>query len=230
MKQFLSVVACVLALVSCGRQGVRTFWDTHSIDYTDVGAAEDQFADFAELAVASDPEDAVAALDALFDKLLEDEVAYYLYSEWMEGAFYSLLSPCRSAALYSKAVERLVSDGVFSMDDCQPWLQRRDWIQYNQAGQPATVPGVTSFGEETLVLVLDLGCPSCREALESVAAEWPSLRRIAVGCGHGPQPSVEGWEYLFPENADAVFDPRMTPVYFIVSANGTVETSYSLAL
>jgi hypothetical protein len=232
MKRFLAVVACALLLVSCGRQGVRSFWSSHSIDYTHIRAAEDQFADFAELAVASRPEDACAAIDSLFDRLLEDEVAYYIYAEWVDGAFYSPLSPCRNAALYSKAVERMVTDGVFSQDDCEPFLQKREWIQYNQKGAKATVPGRSSFKGRTLVLVLDLGCPSCREALEKLASDpaWEDVEKWAVGLGYGPAPDVPDWDYLFPGDGTAVFDIHMTPVYFVVAADGTVETSYTLAL
>ncbi len=222
----------ILTLVSCGNAGVKEFWDSHSIDYSDIRAAEDQFAEFAERAVAAPEEDACAALDALFDRLREDEVAYYIYSEWMDAAFYSLLSPCRHAALYSKAVDRIVSDGVLPMDDCEPYLRKREWIQYNRVGEKATVPGVSSFDGETLVLVLDLSCPSCREALTKLAEapEWAGLRHIAIGCGHGPAPDVSGWEYVFPEHTETVFDIQLTPIYFVVAPDGTVELPYTPAI
>lgn len=125
MRLILRLFPIILALASCGNAQVKDFWDTHSIDYSDYRAAEDQFAEFAEQAVAAPVDDACAALDALFDRLCEDEVAYYIYAEWMDAAFYNLLSPCRNAALYSKAVDRIVSDGILSMDDCDPYLQKR---------------------------------------------------------------------------------------------------------
>lgn len=232
MKKWLVILLCMALFAGCRGQGVRSFWDTHSIDYSDIDAAEEQFATFAEKAVASNEEDALAAIDALFDLLKEDEVAYYIYLDWINGAFYSLLSPCRSAVLYGKAVDRMVRDGILSPEDCEPFVRRREWIQYNRAGEPAKVPGLETFDARTLVLVLDLACPSCREALEKLAAapEWAMVRKVAVACGPGPEPSIQGWEYLFPGNATAVFDPRMTPVYFVVGENGLVETSYTLAL
>ena len=98
---------------------------------------------------------------------------------------------------------------------------------YNQKGALATVPGVT-FRERTLVLVLDQGCPSCKEALDSLAAQWPDARRIAVCCGYGAIPAQPGWEYLTEEPSRAVFDPKMTPIYFVVSPDGIVETPYTL--
>lgn len=231
MKQILMIAAVALLSLSCARTGVAAFWDTHSIDYSDIHAAEDQFADFAELAVAAPEKEALQALDVLFDQLKKDEVAYYIYSDWMSGAFYNLLSPCRSAVLFSKAVERMVTDGVLTASACEPFLRQRDWIQYNLAGAPATVPGVALDGR-TLVLVLDLGCSSCRLALEKLGEDprWEGLRHVAIGCGYGPTPSVEGWEYVVPADAAVVFDPRLTPIYFVVGKDGRVEVPYALAL
>ena len=232
-KRAFTLLLLILTLVSCQEQGIRAFWKTHSIDYSDIDAAEDQFADFAEQAVAAPEKDALAALDDLFDKLKRDTVAYYIYSDWMSAAFYNLLSPCRNAGLFSRAVERMVADGIVSPGTVEPFLRQRDWIQYNQQGELATVPGITSFDERTLVLVLDVGCTSCRQALETVGGDprWTNVRRVAVCCGYGPRPDVPAWEYLFPdEKAATVFDPRLTPIYFVVAPGGNVELPYTLAL
>ena len=232
MKHPFTVILCLVLLAGCQASGVRTFWNTHSIDYSDIRAAEDQFARFAEQAVSAPEPDALEALDVLFDRLRQDTVAYYLYSEWVDGAFYSPLSPCRNAALYAKAVDRMVTDAVLQDYECRPYLQKREWILFNQPGEPAIVPGLVPFGSRTLVLVLDLGCPSCREALEALLSDprWTDVYKVAVGLGHGPRPAVDGWDYLFPENGSAVFDIRMTPVYFVVAADGTVESGYTLAI
>lgn len=233
MKQlrFFSAIL-LLALFSCHPQGIRSFWKTHRIDYSEYSVAEDQFADYAEQAVAAPEKDALASLDVLFNQLKKDTVAYYIYADWMSGAFYNLLSPCRSPRLFSKAVERMVADGVIPGDVCEPFLQQREWIQYNLAGEPATVPGLSAFEERTLVLVLDLGCSSCRRALEKLGSDpqWADVRRVAVGTGYGPIPDVPGWEYLKPDAATVVFDPRLTPIYFVVAPGGTVEIPYTFAL
>lgn len=221
----------ILPIISCSEQGVRSFWKTHSIDYTDIDAAQEQFADFAELAVAAPEKEAIAALDVLFDQLRKDEVAYYIYADWMAGAFYNLHSPCRNAQLFNRAVERMEKDGVMTVGACEPFIRQRNWIGYNRQGTQADVPGVT-FDRRTLVLVLDLGCSSCREALEKLEADprWKDLRHVAVGCGYGSVPDVPGWEYFTPDNATEVFDPRLTPVYFVVSPEGIVEQPYTIAL
>ena len=232
MKHSAVIILCLALLAGCQASGIRGYWDAFPLLEKDLSLSEDRFAGFAELAVAAPQDQALAAMDVLFDKLKQDSVAYYIYSEWVDGAFYSLLSPCRSVPLYSKAVERMVSDAVLQMEECQPFLQKREWMQFNQPGAPATVPGHGPFTSRTLVLVLDLGCPSCREALEKLSSDpqWANTCRLAVCCGRGPEPTVPGWEYLSPENASAVFDPHLTPIYFVIAADGTVERGYTLVL
>lgn len=232
MKHSAEMILCLALLLGCQASGIRGFWNDVPLLEKDISLSEDRFADFAEQAVAAPEADALAAMDALFDKLKQDTVAYYVYSEWMDGAFYTMLSPCRSAVLYDKAVERMVTDGILSMDECTPFLRNREWIQYNLEGAQATVPGLSQIDTRTLVLVLDLSCPSCRQALEKLAEDpqWNTVHKVAVGLGYGPQPTVPGWDYLSPENGTVVFDIHMTPVYFVVAADGTVESGYAPAL
>jgi len=232
MRKLSLYVLCLVLLAGCQTGNVLTFWDGRSIDVENMDAAEQQFADFAELAASAPEQDALAALDILFDKLMQDPVAYYVYADWMDGAFYSLLSPCRSDVLYGKAVERMMTDGIMEEGIYAPCLKRLEWMQYNLEGAKAIVPGCSHFDTRTLVLVIDLGCPSCREALEKLGTDpaWSGTRKIAVGLGDGPQPAVPGWEYLFPENGMALFDKSMSPVYFVVASDGTVEKGYTLAL
>ena len=219
-----------MVLTSCQEQGVRAFWKTHSIDYTDIQAAEDQFALFAEQAVAAPEKEAEAALDGLCKQLKKDTVAYYIYASWMESAFYNLLSPCRHPQLFSKAVDRMAADGLLTPDVCAEYRQKQQWALTNRPGQPAVVPDGPLAGTRTLVLVIDRSCSSCREALETMgpAPEWEGVRKVAVCCGRGPQPATPGWEYVAQDPENPVFDPHMTPIYFVVAADGTVETPYTL--
>ena len=232
MNHSAVVFLCLALLTGCQASGIRSYWNDVPLLEKDLSVSEDRFARFAEQAVSVPEDEAFAAMDALFDKLKQDTVAYYIYSEWMDGAFYSPLSPCRNAAFYDKAVDRLVTDGILSTDECEPFLRRREWILYNREGAKATVPGLSDIDTRTLVLVLDLSCPSCREALQKLAEEpqWNDAKKLAVCLGYGPQPSVPGWDYLFPENGDVVFDIHMSPFYFVVAADGTVERGYALAL
>ena len=187
MNRIWGILLCLTLLPGCRTESILTFWNTHSIDYSDVSAAQDQFAEFAEKAVASDEAEAIASLDVLFDKLKEDEVAYYLYSNWFDGAFYNPLSPCRNAALYSKAADRIVSDGILTASDAARFIQNKEWIMLNRVGSKAVIPGVPDINTRTLVVVLDPGCPSCRNALASLASDpqLGQLRRVAVCCGFG---------------------------------------------
>ena len=232
MRHSAVFILCLALLTGCQASGIRGFWNDVPLLENDLSVSEDRFASFAEQAVSAPEEDALAAMDDLFDKLKEDPVAYYIYTEWIDASFYSPLSPCRSAVLYDKAVDRIVADGILSADECGPFLRNREWILYNREGAKATVPGISEFNARTLVLVLDMSCPSCREALQNLAEDpqWNDAKKLAVCLGYGPQPSVPGWDYLFPENGAVVFDIHMTPVYFVVAADGTVERGYTLAL
>ena len=232
MRHSAVFILCLALLTGCQASGIRGFWNDVPLLENDLSVSEDRFASFAEQAVSAPEEDALAAMDDLFDKMKQDPVAYYIYTEWMDGSFYSPLSPCRNAVLYDKAVDRIVADGILSADECEPFLQKREWILYNREGAKATVPGISDFDTRTLVLVMDLSCPSCREALQNLAEDpqWNDAKKLAVCLGYGPQPSVPGWDYLFPENGAVVFDIHMSPFYFVVAADGTVERGYALAL
>ena len=231
MKHAVELILCLALLAGCQASGIRGYWNSVPLLEKDLSLSEDRFALFAEQAVVAPEADALAAMDVLFDRLKQDTVAYYIYSDWVDGAFYNLLSPCRNATLYSKAIDRMIADGVLQESEYEPFLRRRQWILYNQPDAPASVPGCPAFTERTLVLVLDLSCPSCREALEQLSADarWAGVRRVAVCCGYGPHPTVPGWDYLFPEDASSVFDPHLTPIYFVVAAGGTVESGYTPA-
>lgn len=231
MNRFTIILLLSLASLSgCQRGGVSGYWSENGIGYDDYDAAQDRFAVFAEKAVAAGPDEAYDEIDVLFDSLKTDEVAYYIYTDWIDAAFYNPLSPCRNADLYGKAVERILSDGILSGRETDSFTRHLDWIQYNRVGDDAYLPEVALDGHRTLVLVLDLSCPSCRESLSRMAdsPEWTDVRRVAIGFGYGPHPDVPGWEYHYPETASSVFDPAITPVYFVVSADGKVESTYKL--
>ena len=232
MKIAAKMILCLALLAGCQASGIRGYWNNLPLLENDLRLSEDRFAEFAELAVKAPEADALEAMDILFDRLSRDSVAYYIYSDWVDGAFYSLYSPCRSATLYNKAVERIVTDAVLTTDECEPFLRKREWIGYNLPGEKATVPGYASFSDRTLVLVLDLSCPSCRQALDRLASDpqWADVHRLAVCLSQGSLPSDPGWDFLSDKNTAAVFDPQVTPIYFVVAADGTVEQGYTLAL
>ena len=201
MRRSTFIFLLLAVLAGCRENAnVADFWNTHSIDYSDIDAAQDQFARYAEQAVAAEKTDALASMDV--------------------------------AALYGKAVDRIVTDGILSKNEYARFEQNLKWIGFNRVGESATVPGVELDGRRTLVLLLDPGCPSCREALTVLAEkpEWADVRRVAVVCAPGPDPDVPSWDYYYPEDATDVFDPSLTPMYFVISADGVVESTYKPAL
>ena len=228
MKRLAVIFLLLSALTGCRDARVKYFWYTHDIDYSEVDSARSQFIDYAALASLADTSVARASIDRLYDKLVKDEVAYYLYAEWVEGIFYHPFSPYRSAPIFSRAVERMGTDGIFSEDECFPYRQRLAWMRLIREGEKASVPGVSLDGRRTLVAVADLGCHSCIEALDSLATDgkWADVRRVAISCGHGPEFPLQGWERVLPERTRDVFDTRFAPFCFVVSADGVVESSY----
>ena len=142
LRHVLALIFTAAVLLSCqsgkkpagsvisteAEKSLSDYWshnDWHIVE-GDIRVNEDRFADFAELAAAAPKKEAIAALGALLDTLkAEDEVAYYIYAGWVEGAFYNPLSPCRNYELYSYAVDRIASDGILSEDECAPMLRRK---------------------------------------------------------------------------------------------------------
>ena len=232
MQRFLSIVLTLVLLTGCRETGIRGFWDDVALLEDDIRLSEDRFADFAEKAAAAPEAEALAELDNLFGRLRQDTIAHWLYCEWCASAFYSALSPCRNAALYSRAVEHMVSDGILPADEVAPYIQMRDWIQLNQTGSRAVVPGVDVTGIRTLVLVLDFSCPSCRQALTTLGSnpDFAGMRHVAVCYGQGQATDIPGWEFVFPDNFSSFFDKTMTPVYFVISQDGEVEQTYTPAI
>ena len=232
MKYAVKILLCLALLSGCQASDIRGYWNALPLLENDIRLSEDRFADFAEQAVAAPEADALKAIDVLFDKLCRDSVAYYIYTEWVDGAFYSLFSPCRNATIYNKAVERIVTDAVLSTEECEPFLQKQAWINYNLPGARATVPGHSTFTERTLVLVLDLSCPSCLKVLDKLSSDpqWAGVRHLALCCGYSPHPAIPGWDFVSLGDDNAVFDPHLTPIYFVVAADGTVESGYKPAL
>ena len=80
---------CLALLMGCQASGIRGFWNDVPLMEEDLSVSEDRFASFAEQAVSAPEEEALVAMDDLFDKLKEDPVAYYIYTEWIDGSFYS---------------------------------------------------------------------------------------------------------------------------------------------
>lgn len=228
-KQLILSTVCLAILAGCHSGGIRGYWDNAPLLDADITVSEDRFARFAELTVKASPEDALMEMDNLFNRLSENEVAYYLYPEWLDGAFYSIYSPCRNYLLYSRAVERIVTDGILPMDECEQYIRRREWFSYNLVGERATVPSFVPDGRRTIVMVLDLGCSSCRQTLETMS-DMKDVRKVALGLGRGPVPETPGWEFIRSQDLDAIFDIHQTPAYFIVSEDGNVETTYTPAI
>lgn len=240
-RRVLTLIFIASVLLSCqsGKkprgETLDGFWDRHDWHVTEgqIEKTEELFATFAELAAAAPEKEGTAALGALLDTLkAKDEVAYYVYAGWVEGAFYHPLSPCRNYSLFSYAVSRYESDGILTPDECMPLQQKKRWMGLNLLGEIAVYPEADPEGRSTLAVVVDLSCPSCRESLSRLAesTEWATARHIAICLGHGNLPDVPGWEYRPLKDASEWFDIHMTPVYYVIDPSGVVIQTYTPAL
>lgn len=238
-KHLVPFAVAILALiVSCckSNSGLAVYWQKHDVTVTESNyrEAQDCFAEFAELAVAAPVNEACAALDTLFNRLLADDVSYYVYSEWMVSAFHSFLSPCRNPALFAKAVGRLSSDGIMSREEVAPLMEIAAKDMLNLPGSPCTIPELMDAegnptpwtpGSETVFAVVNLDCATCVGALNALL-EQPGAH-VALCYGRTPAPSIPGWEYRFSPALDDIFDLEAAPFWFTVGADGNVATPYS---
>ena len=236
-KRVVIILLFALVFTGCDRS-VTGYWEKHGTDISDISAAEDVFAIFAEKAVAGPEEEAVAEMDRLFDRLKADTIAYYVYGEWSASAFYSLLSPCRNCSLFTHAVDRMESDGV--IDDggtMQRYLRLRNICRYNRVGDSLTLPVlydrdfkpvvIAGPARQSLFLVLDLGCPSCMEAIDKAYSIAPAALKYALVFGPPPIPNLPGWEVYRFRDPESIIDFDAAPYYFIAGPDGKIQTGYT---
>ena len=246
-QYLLTAIFCLALLSGCKCSGeksqtdITSFWNGIPLLEENIQNSEDRLADFAELAVAAPEEKAKAAIDSLFLRLNEDEVAYYVYAEWFIGAFYHFLSPCRNCDLFTYTADKILQEQVLDSNILDKYERMRTACTTNRKGTQLTLPAVYDadgspidipHGQRTLFLVLDLTCPSCREALQRMEDDpkyWDAWH-IAL-CSHpGPLPDTPGWTYFRVRSPEVVYDLAAAPFYFVAGADGTIEIEYTSAL
>lgn len=234
MKPFIkyTLAVLVLMLAACtANNNISNFWKDADIAAleSDFDGAKKRFTEFAELTLKAPAGDAEKALDVLFDRLAADEVAYYVYAEWCEGAFYNILSPYHDNGLFEHVAARIEADGIIT-DGIERIRSVRRYNSLNLKGQQIALPedltlpdgGPVVFpgGEELTVLVLNPSCRSCAPALKALAGA-PG-RHIAICFGSREVPSVPGWEYCFSADIRRFFDTEAAPFWLAADADGTV--------
>lgn len=241
MRLSLSLTAALLVVstVSCYTPSVKGYWEKHSPDITDISTAENEFARFAELAIASAEEDAQAEIDRLFDILKENEVAYYVYTRWVVSAFYAPLSPCRNCPLFVYSMKRILGEGIIDGYDADLYSRFVTACLTNHIGEKLQLPALFDSswkeveylpGQPTLFLVVDLTCHSCIGALNKMSSSHSKARHIALCSGPGHFPEISGWEYYYAIDTDSIYDAEAAPFYFYVNSDDIVEITYTSAL
>ncbi len=238
--RLVAVILAVLALaVSCKSPSVKGYWEKHTPDISDIRAAENEFAAFAELAVGSPEQEAREEIDRLFEQLRANEVAYFVYSEWIVSAFYSPASPCRDCALFSYAMtSHVLKDGIVDGYDAELYERLVTACNTNKEGTALVLPPLNDRRgndvtiepvEPILFLVVDLSCPSCLKALDKLSKKYPEARHIALCSGPATLPDRTDWEFLRATETDSVYDISAAPFYFVVNSEGIIEKSYTTA-
>lgn len=227
---YLIALLAILFTGCTGGNGIATFWDNVDVTVTEdnYDSTQDRFAQFAELLVKAPLPEAADALEPLFCKLRGNEVDYIIYSQWMEYAFHNYFSPCRNPEIFGAVVKHISDDGILSEDEVERLQNISAQDRFNNPGEPCTLPRGIEPAGNTLYLVLNLDCRTCRQALASLAGAHPEAAHVALCFGWSPAPDVPGWEYLKPEGMNEVFELDAAPFWFLTAADGTVEIPYSM--
>ena len=235
MRHFVLALAAIAVIISGCRDntGVRGYWSSSDLNLDNYDAAEEEFADFVELAYAAPEKDAFAAVDMLLKKARKDDVTYLVYADLIMRGFSAIGSPCRSCPIFIHAADNMLSHGIPSGDMTERYKTRRELCFHNGVGDDAEIPELADsakidFGCRTLILVVDQDCSSCRQSMDRFSTEkWNGTALVALCHGHGPLPERPGWECHRMSRKQTLIDTRETPLFYVISPDGKVEITYT---
>ncbi len=230
-----SCIFTAIAVIISGCQNnsdVRGYWSSRSLDLENISAAEEQFADFAQLAAKAGESDAFAGVDMLLKKAAKDEVTYLVYSDWIIRSFCSISSPCHNCRVFVHAADKILSQGTLSSYEADNYRRCREFCLHNQPGDKAEIPLIpgddSQFTGRTLFLVVDQDCPACRESMQRFCSDaWKDTRLVALCYGHGQLPAAPGWDCRKIPRDQTIIDTRQAPLFFVMAPDGTIEISYT---
>ena len=232
MRKAVLILTAIAAIISGCRDnsGVRGYWSSRTLNLEDYTAAEEEFANFAELAVKAPEEDAFAAVDMLLEKASKDEVTYLVYCDLILRGFGLIASPCHSVPIFIHAADAILSQGIVDPYTAHQFETRREFMLHNKVGDKAEIPVDFDFPlvQRTLFLVIDQTCPTCTATMTKFfSTEWKDSWLVALCYGPGPLPIEPGWD-CYPLVADQnILDTHEAPFFFVTSADGTVEKTYT---
>ncbi|MBO4434077.1 MAG: DUF5106 domain-containing protein [Bacteroidales bacterium] len=234
MRRAALILAASAAIISGCRDnsGIRGYWSSRELDIDNYDAAEEEFADFVELAVQAPEADANAAVDRLLKKARKDEVTYLIYADWIIRGFSSIASPCQSCGIFVHAADKVISQDIAHGETLERYRLRREVCLHNRVGDKAELPSLKdstlAIEGRTLVLVVDQDCPSCRESMKRFdSPKWEGTSKIALCYGYGRLPEEAGWLCRRILTEQSIIDIREAPFFYVISPDGTVEISYT---
>ena len=231
MRNILLTLFVATTIISGCRSnsGIRDYWSERTPNIDDITAAEEEFTNFAELAVAAPEAEAFRAVDQLLRKASKDEVTFIVYTDWIARGFGLIASPCYSTPIFTHAARTILRKGILDSYLTAEYKKRLEFCSHNRAGEKAALPLELPLAERTLILVVDQDCPSCRKAMQRLALNNEGQHLVALCCGHGPLPDEPAWECLRLPHDQTIFDAGQSPFFFIIGADGTVEQTYKSA-
>ena len=236
MKRFAVAILIASASIISGcrnNSGVRGYWSSRTLDVDNYKTAEEEFADFVELASAAPQADAFAAVDMLLKKARKDDVTYIIYADLIMRGFSSIGSPCRSCPIFLHAADNILSHGIPSGDMATRYQKRKELCLHNNVGETAEIPRLVgnttlNFDRRTLVLVVDQDCSTCRQSMDKFSSDkWDDAALVALCYGHGPLPEQPGWECYQMSRSQTLLDTAEAPLFYVISPDGKVEISYT---
>ena len=227
---FLALFVAMTIISGCrSNSGIRAYWSERTPNIDDIAAAEDEFTNFAELAVDAPEADAFWAVDQLLRKASKDEVTFIVYTDWIARGFGLVASPCYSPSIFTHAAKTALRKRILDSYLTAEYKKRLEFCSHNRVGDKAKLAVDLPIEGRTLILVVDQDCPSCRKAMERLAKEWEGLGLVALCVGHGALPGDPDWKCLRLPNDQNIFDAGQSPFYFVIGADGIVEQAYKSA-
>lgn len=257
-RLLILMAASVAILCSCSslEKQMAEYVASADMKFEDISVTMDAFAEYAELLAKADSAAAASSLLSLMDRLSTEEIAYYIYNEWIEEVLHAPISPVRSDELFVVWSERVISDGVLDRGllekigreaDCcrrlRPGSMVPDFTLVDEFGAEFSL--VSFVGEPLVVFAADLSCSSCREALLAYDTSPSGTRYVAVIANASeemlrsfikavPQETAEAWRFGYDPSrrleSGEVFDLSLAPFALSYSSEGRLLSSeYALS-
>ena len=250
----------MVVMGSCSdvEQELSSYWggyDFSSVeDFQDIRKAEDQFSGYVGLLNRAPFEVSSASLCEFLDSAARNEVAYIIWTGWLEAYLHNTASPYRNDSLFRIWLDKVVEDKILDDYMMEHLLQVKAVADFNAVGcEPSDLGLMDTEGNEfrisglkgrrTLVLFLDGGCKSCLSYLDEAYKDYrrKDIRLVAVLLNaypaqlskinsELPEDVRDRWTLAWCPGRELErgqgYDLTMIPSRILISPDGLVEKTY----